>query len=372
MRLLATLLLLLCLADSSAHELRPPVITVDLTQPPLATVTIKANLEALLAGIGTRHKNTDDAPQAARYRALRALSPEALAATTRDRLDGLLDELRMTFDQRPATLRLRELHIPEARDTSAARTSELVLETEVPAGSRTLRWAWPRRLGDNVLRVRLPGEQKLYTAWLRDGRPSDPVDIAGLVEPSAGKVFRDYVVLGFTHIVPLGIDHILFVLGLFLLSTHWRPLLYQVTAFTLAHTLTLGLSVYGVISLSPAIVEPLIAASIAFVAIENVLSPQLKPWRVALVFGFGLLHGMGFAGVLTELGLPESQYLTALLSFNLGVEFGQLAVIGGAWLLVLPWSRGTDYRRLIVVPVSLAIAAIGLWWTWERVFLTGV
>ncbi len=126
---------------------------------------------------------------------------------------------------------------------------------------------------------------------------------------------------------------------------------------------------YGLIALSPAIVEPLIAASIAFVAIENILSPQLKPWRVALVFGFGLLHGMGFAGVLTELGLPESQYLTALLSFNLGVELGQLAIIASAGLLVLPWSCRDSYRRLIVVPASLVIAAIGLYWTWERVFL---
>ncbi|BAN69422.1 HupE/UreJ family protein [endosymbiont of unidentified scaly snail isolate Monju] len=372
MRLLVILSLLFCITATPAHELRPPVITVDLSRAPAVTVTVKANLEALLAGIGTRHKNTNDAPQAARYRALRALSPEALAAETRRAIDTLLRELRLSFDAHPAVLRLREVRIPDAPDTSVARTSELVLEATVPPGSRSLRWAWPRRLGDNVLRVRLPGEPKLYTAWLRDGRPSDPVDIAGLVEPSAAQVFRNYVVLGFTHIVPKGADHILFVLGLFLLSTHWRPLLYQVTAFTLAHTLTLGLSVYGLIALSPAIVEPLIAASIAFVAIENILSPQLKPWRVALVFGFGLLHGMGFAGVLTELGLPESQYLPALLSFNLGVELGQLAVIGGAWLLVLPWSSGERYRRLIVVPVSLAIAAIGLWWTWERIFLTGV
>ncbi len=370
MRVLVTLLLLSCIAGTPAHELRPPVITVDLSAAPAVTITIKANLEALLAGIGTRHKNTDDAPQAAQYRALRALSPTQLAAETRRRIDGLLQELRLSFDDRPARLQLRELRIPEAPDTTVARTSELALETTIPPGSQQLRWAWPRRLGDNVLRVRLPGEQKLYTAWLRDGRPSDPVDIAGLVEPSAAQVFRNYVVLGFTHIVPKGVDHILFVLGLFLLSTHWRPLLYQVTAFTLAHTLTLGLSVYGLIALSPAIVEPLIAASIAFVAIENILSPQLKPWRVALVFGFGLLHGMGFAGVLTELGLPDSQYLTALLSFNLGVELGQLAIIASAGLLVLPWSRRDSYRRLIVVPASLVIAAIGLYWTWERVFLT--
>jgi hypothetical protein len=182
------------------------------------------------------------------------------------------------------------------------------------------------------------------------------------------QVVAQYTMLGFTHILPKGLDHILFVLGLFLLSIRWKPLLVQVTAFTLAHTITLGLSIYGIVSLAPAIVEPLIAASIAYVAIENLVTAELKPWRAFVVFGFGLLHGLGFAGVLHEIGLPRSEFLTALLSFNVGVELGQLAVIVSAWLLVgLWWKTRSWYRARLVQPLSALIAAVGVYWTIERI-----
>jgi len=176
-------------------------------------------------------------------------------------------------------------------------------------------------------------------------------------------------VIGFEHILPKGLDHILFVVGLFLFSIRLKPLLLQVTAFTLAHTITLGLSIYGVISLPANIVEPLIALSIAYVGIENCLSSRLRTSRLALVFCFGLLHGMGFAGVLTEIGLPRSEFLTALVTFNIGVEFGQLAVIT-LCLLLVGWCRTKSwYRSVIVIPASLLIALTGLYWTFER--LTG-
>jgi hydrogenase/urease accessory protein HupE len=183
-------------------------------------------------------------------------------------------------------------------------------------------------------------------------------------------VAAEYVALGFTHILPGGLDHILFVLGIFLLAQRARPVLAQVTAFTLAHSITLGLAMYGVLSLPSRIVEPLIALSIVYVAVENVLRPRLTPWRVAVVFCFGLLHGLGFAGALRELGLPRSQFLLALVTFNVGVELGQLAVLAAAFVLVASWARHEQwYRSRVVVPASLAIAAVGLWWTLERTML---
>lgn len=176
-----------------------------------------------------------------------------------------------------------------------------------------------------------------------------------------------YFTLGFTHIVPYGLDHILFVLGIYLLSNRARSVLWQVSAFTIAHSITLGLSIYGLIAVSPKIVEPLIALSIVYVAIENIYLSELKSWRVALVFAFGLLHGMGFAGVLHELGLPRSEFVTALLTFNIGVEAGQLAVIGTAFMFVGWYCANRDwYRRRIVVPVSMLIACIAVYWTIQR------
>ncbi|WP_400193496.1 HupE/UreJ family protein [Hymenobacter sp. B81] len=178
-----------------------------------------------------------------------------------------------------------------------------------------------------------------------------------------------YLEVGFTHILPLGLDHILFILGLFVLDPRLKPVLWQATAFTLAHSITLGLAAAGKVAPLPSVVEPLIALSILFVAVENLLTDRLQPWRVALVFGFGLLHGLGFAGVLAEIGLPRHAFAEALISFNVGVELGQVAVILLAWLLVGRWfGRKPWYKQRVLVPVSLLIGAVALWWTVERVF----
>ena len=166
--------------------------------------------------------------------------------------------------------------------------------------------------------------------------------------------------------MPRGLDHILFVLGLFLLGSQLRPLVWQVTAFTLAHALTLSLAVFDVVSLPSAVVEPLIAMSIVYVAVENLLTSRLMPWRPVVVFGFGLLHGLGFAGVLRELGLPDQQRVLGLISFNVGIELGQLLVIASA-LLAVGWCRSEDwYRRRIVVPASFVVAGTGLFWAVQR------
>jgi hypothetical protein len=178
-----------------------------------------------------------------------------------------------------------------------------------------------------------------------------------------------YLQLGFTHILPLGLDHILFVLGLFLLSPKLKPVLWQTTAFTAAHSITLALAMFKVITPSPAIVEPIIALSIMYVALENIWSPALKRSRIGIVFLFGLVHGMGFANVLGSLGLPQDAYFTSLLMFNVGVELGQLAVILSAFLLFGKWFGNKPYyRKAVVIPLSILIAIMAGYWTVERLF----
>jgi HupE / UreJ protein len=205
----------------------------------------------------------------------------------------------------------------------------------------------------------------------RVARRAEPTLGTRAPAPSRGAVVRQYLTLGLTHILPHGLDHVLFVLSLFLLSTRWQPLLWQVSAFTVAHSLTLGLGMYGLLGPPPAIVEPLIALSIAGVAVDNLRRSELHRSRVAVVFAFGLLHGLGFAGVLTTLGLPRGQFLTALVSFNVGVECGQLLVIGGAFALVGWYRRHPSYRWRVALPASLAIAGIALYWTVERAVALG-
>ncbi|MEO5682629.1 MAG: HupE/UreJ family protein [Chitinophagaceae bacterium] len=178
-----------------------------------------------------------------------------------------------------------------------------------------------------------------------------------------------YLKMGFTHIVPSGADHVLFVMGLCLLSTKLKTILWQATAFTVAHSVTLALSMKNIIVVPGAIVEPIIALSILFIAVENMLLTELKAWRILIVFMFGLIHGMGFASALNEIGLPSNKFFTSILSFNLGVELGQVAVILAVFaLIIIPFGKKTWYRQRVVYPLSIAIALIAAWWTIERVF----
>ncbi len=222
------------------------------------------------------------------------------------------------------------------------------------------------------LAVLFPGERSftLDLTTLDAPKPSGPTP--GSVSPSGGAgdwfgTFSSYLRQGFIHVVPEGLDHILFVLGVFLLSRKWRPLLAQVTTFTLAHSVTLVLATLGYVRVPGHIVEPVIAATIAAVALENIFRPRYTPWRLVIVFFFGLIHGLGFASALGDLDLPQAALVAGLVGFNVGVEGGQLAVIAAAFLATC-WVRDpAHYRRWVVIPGSIAIAAMGLWWTITRV-----
>ncbi len=181
--------------------------------------------------------------------------------------------------------------------------------------------------------------------------------------------FMLFIKAGVEHIIPKGLDHILFVLGLFFSSLIFRSLLWQVTAFTLAHTITLALAALGIAQVPGAIVEPLIALSIVWIAVENCVFTETNKWRPAIVFGFGLLHGLGFAAVLSEYGLPKDNLVPSLLAFNIGVEVGQLLVLLAAAALVWFIRNKSWYRQRIQIPASIMIALVGLFWFIERVFL---
>ena len=203
-----------------------------------------------------------------------------------------------------------------------APVATIRLTGQIPPGAGHFSWSYAWTFASYAVTMRSAASGNPTTEWLEGGQTSAPFALTRAPPADRlGTAWR-YLTLGFTHIVPHGLDHMLFVLGIYLLSGRARTVLWQVSAFTVAHSITLGLSMYGIVAVSPGIVEPLIALSIAYVAIENIFLSELKSWRVALVFGFGLLHGMGFAGALQELGLPRSEFLTALLTFNVGVEAG--------------------------------------------------
>jgi hypothetical protein len=183
-------------------------------------------------------------------------------------------------------------------------------------------------------------------------------------------VISFYLKLGILHIIPDGFDHILFVVGLCLLSTKIKTILWQATAFTVAHSITLALSMKNIIAAPSTVVEPIISLSIMFVAVENILLTKLKPWRVMVVFMFGLIHGMGFASSLNEIGLPRNKFFLSILSFNIGVEIGQILVITSVFLLIIiPLRKYNGYRKFAVYPISTLIALIAGYWTIQRIFL---
>tara|TARA_B100000809_G_scaffold238609_1_gene259536 strand:- start:2721 stop:3905 length:1185 start_codon:yes stop_codon:yes gene_type:complete len=377
---LLMLSLLPLMQSAEAHQLRPAIVNLEFTQNGSVKVHIQTNLESLIAGINSNHDDTDDSPQAERYNQLRALSSKQLSSEFELVAEATISQFNLAFDSIKSDLSFVKLGIPETGNLNKSRLSDLYLLALIPPAKQQtdqsvnqyVTWQYPQNFGNNIAHFfydKTPLEKTSH--WLTKGATSPKFELnTAYVAKPFSQVAIEYTILGFEHIVPKGTDHILFVLGLFLLSVRLRPLLLQVTAFTLAHSITLGLTIYGAISLSPSVIEPLIALSIVAVGVENVFVKELKTRRVVIVFLFGLLHGMGFAGVLSGLGLPESDFLTALIFFNLGVEAGQLAVIATAFLLVFWLLKNPQrYRQWVVIPTSILISLIGILWTYERVFL---
>jgi len=352
---------------AAAHEVVPTI--ADLTvEDGAARVDMRVNLEAQLSGIDLDAvEDTDAAENAADYDALRALSPAEVAARAQALVATWNTGPLVMVDGAPVALSVTTVTVPDVADIELPRISDVILTGVVPDGASAVTVSWPAGAGDLVLRQQ--GVEAPYTGLISGGGNSGPIALAGGDAASGWQTFVGYIPVGFDHILPKGLDHILFVLGLFFLSTRLGPLLWQISAFTLAHTVTLALGALGLVNVPGSIVEPLIAASIVYVAVENIFAQKLNPWRPVIVFGFGLLHGLGFASVLGEFGLPDGQFIPALIGFNIGVELGQLTVIALAfiavgWLAGRPW-----YRRMISIPASCAIAAVGAFWVVERVFL---
>ena len=350
-----------------AHELRPAIADVTMTKTKVK-IELLLTVETLLAGIDlTEVINTDDAPQAIIYDQLRSLTDTELANLVSKEWPSLAQGLLI---EGGGSFKLNNIEVIPETNLDLPRDTKLTIQVDLPMNDDPVAFGWVARNGGLV--VRHGTGDNAYAAFLNGGELSAPLPRTGFVDETKVQVFWRFMVEGIKHIIPKGLDHILFVFGLFLFSLAWRPLLSQITAFTLAHTVTLGLSILNFITI-PALqmwlVEALIAISISYVAIENILRPKLGWWRIVVVFGFGLLHGLGFASVLGDLGLAQGQFILSLVAFNIGVEFGQLTVIAVAFmLLALPFGRFIQYRKVVVFPCSLTIATIGIYWFFERAF----
>lgn len=374
---LPLLLALTWLAPAArADVVKPALIEISADVSGRVSLELRASVEALLTGINAEYKNTQDSPNAEAYDALRVLEADALREQLQPFEATMLDAIWLRADDQLVPLQLAAVDIPAPGYVKVPRISVLELHGELPRDARALQLYYPAAFGDSAVRVRQvdAANEKWHWSewqWVRSDAPTTPFSLTEVfTQRPAHQVVIEYIGIGFEHIIPLGIDHILFIVGLFLFSNRLTPLLWQVTMFTLAHTLTLGLSMAEIVSLPARVVEPLIALSIAWIAVENLWQRGLQRGRLAVVFAFGLLHGLGFASVLSDFGMPDDAFVSALIGFNIGVELGQVAILLVGYLLLSRWfGERPWYRPVVVVPGSLAIAAIGLWWTWERVML---
>ena len=365
-----------CLAG--AHTMTLTEVTVTFATPGKLDVKIGIDLTQIL-GSPDRYYQFVTEPEVAQQAEVRTLLPHVLAG------------LQLVVGSTPLKLELKQFSTATANktlilDSQMSTLSTFCFTAALPASQEPLKLLVPIGAPIDypvVYTLQVPAAHVSMTRWLEDGaHESEPYDWAGQapggassahsvsVDPDSLPWTRQaalYLRLGFKHIVPEGADHILFVLGLFFLGITWRKLLSQTTVFTIAHATTLFLSTYGIFSLPSRFVEPGIALSIAWIAIENVFKPRLGPSRLAVVFGFGLVHGLGFASSLRDIPFPKHDFIVALLGFNFGVDFGQLFVIAVAFMLV-GWFRNEPwFRSRIAIPCSLVIAAIGLLWAIQRI-----
>ncbi len=364
------------LSNLLADVVKPALVEINIDKERAVNVEVRASIEALLTGINAQYKNTQDAPTAEEYDDYRKMPSDDLQLAFESFRQTFLRSVFLQAGNEKIMLEIASVEIPPTGYTKVPRISVIKLTGQLPGKADSVQWYYPAKFGDNAVRVRqIDAENQQWHwsqwQWLRNDEVSDSFSLTEIVaSQSTLEVIASYITIGFEHIVPKGLDHILFILGLFLLSTHLKPLLWQVTMFTVAHTITLALSMNNIIELPANVVEPLIALSIAYVGVENILARSLHRSRLFLVFLFGLLHGLGFAGVLSDFGMPSDDFALALISFNVGVEFGQLAVILIAFILLRPWFKDQlIYRKIVVVPGSMFISVVGFYWFLERLEL---
>ena len=365
------LFLILFINSSIAHELRPAIANLNFNEKDNiinAELSIRINLEAIIAGIDNKHSNTKDSENSKTYENLRLLEPDQLKNEFILKNIDLQKKIFLKSKNQIYEAQLKNLFISEVGNVNIIRDSIITLYfNEIKENNLTFKW--DKSLGTVILRVNSKDNQDIHTQLLENKDESDVFSIDKKHAKNFLKNIKSYIALGFEHILPKGLDHILFVLALFLLSTRIKVLILQISFFTIAHTITLFLGVLEIIKIAPYIVEPIIALSIVYVGIENLFKDNLSKSRTIIVFLFGLLHGLGFAGILKDVGLAREYFISSLISFNIGVELGQISVIILAYFLIkLPFYKMQWYSNRITKPISILISLIGVYWFFERLF----
>lgn len=353
--LLVTLFALVTLPTLRAHDLERTTVHLHVESDGAFTLRIAHDpawlllrMESFAGGVSS----ASPGDSVARDQRLRELAPQII-----DRVVLFVDghEVRpMSVDYTPPSA-----VVPAGEFALASYT----LRGRMPASARTLRWYYGLVADPYPLTLALADGSSTTEVVLGDAW-STALPLNGLAAPPSLRArLGRYLAIGYRHILPEGLDHMLFAIGLCLLGVQIRPVLAQTAVFTVAHACAMALALYGVVSLPTRSVEPLIGLLILFVGTENVLAQTASSWRTALVLVCGLVHGVAMSGTVKNLHAPGADRLVALLGVNVGVGAGQITVVAAVALVVIWWRNRSWYRSRVVVPVSLAIAAAGLYFT---------
>ena len=356
--------------QTQSHEIKPAVVDVIISDGSVS-IELVMNAETVLAEVdASTYQDTNNAPESLKYDNFRALSDERLIEFINDQSIKFINKIKIADLSGPLNLQLVDIFIFPEGNLEIPRETTLKFISETNNENITLQF--DKFMGDVVIRQFNDDTKETvkYASYLKPAEISEP--LLNTTSSSLLQTSIEYLVLGIEHIVPKGLDHILFVIGIFFYSLKLKSLIGQVTMFTIAHSLTLILASLNIIYIPAFIIEPLIALSISYIAFENILQKKLSLnsslARYIIIFIFGLIHGLGFAFVLGDIGLNASQFILSLVSFNLGVEIAQIGIIIILFLIMTVPSRQPWYSNYIQYPISAIIGLIGLYWFIERIF----
>ena len=361
------------LSTSFAHEIKPSIADFYYDDNYL-NFEIRLNAELILSNIdASKISNTNSSPLTEIYDKYRLLNKKELENFFLEEWEEINPNIQIKINNKLSKIEFIKIEIEDITNFEISRDSLIYLKILLNENSEHFTFKWAKNYGPIILRENndLKKEDDLFTEYLQSGVKSDQIFLRENNFRSLLVSFTKFFILGIQHIIPKGLDHILFIFGLFLFSTSLNKLIKQITIFTIAHSFTLIFISLSLIKINPHIVEPIIALSIVYVGLENIFKNYIKEYlRYIVILFFGLLHGLGFALVLSDIGYKSSKLFLNLISFNIGIEVAQILLILFLYLLIgIKFAKNRYYRLTFQIPSSILIASIGLYWFFQRINL---
>ena len=356
---------------SISHEIKPSIADFTYDENFL-NIKIRLNAELILSNIdASKISNTNSSSLSDIYDKLRILNKIELEELFKSSWQEISTNIDIKINNETKKINLINIEVEDIKNFEISRDTHIYLQVLLNNNSEYFTFSWIKKYGPIILRENSNHklEDELFTEYLQSGIESNQFSFNEINFKNRLNSFIKFFVLGVQHIIPKGLDHILFIFGLFLFSSSLKKLITQITIFTIAHSITLVFVSLSSMKINPQIVEPIIALSIVYVGIENIFKNYVKEYlRYVVILFFGLLHGLGFALVLSDIGYRSTDLFINLISFNIGIEVAQISIVLVLYLLVASnFAKNKNYRMFFQVPSSILISSIGLYWFFERI-----